>query len=289
MARKRKLEPEVLPDTDAWMVTFSDLISLMLTFFVLIISMSTLDQTKLEDISRNFTQTLLLFHAGEGTEPFVPPPLKQRIDPNITPQNMMLAMRQRSMSVFKHSTLSHKVKTLVLKDRLILRINNTTLFDPGRATFRSEHVKVMKQLAHMLAASPGNIRIEGYADRSELSQTGRPESQAEVFPDVWSLSLARAASVLHVLVAEGVNPSRLSLVGYGSGGGGQGSAVRGQVTGDRGREVPRRRERTEINTRHSAPEFKGRGPEAGSVKAKTSPSPEADRHVDIVLFKPGSQ
>lgn len=245
MARKRKLEPEVLQDTDGWMVTFSDLMSLMLTFFVLMISMSTLDQTKLKNISSEFNKALLLLNAGAGTEAFMAPPVKQRIGPKVSPREMMLALRQRSMSIFQHSVLSHKVKTLVLRDRLVLRINNATLFAPGRAELDPKHARAMKQLARMLAVSPGAIRVEGYADRSELLQH-------EPFPDTWSLSLARAASVLHALEAGGVNPGRLSLAGYGPGVRGQGSGIGGRKT------------------------------------AALPPSGTA-RHVDIVLFQPGFQ
>lgn len=238
MARKRKLEPEVLQDTDGWMVTFSDLMSLMLTFFVLMISMSTLDQTKLKNISSEFNRALLLLNAGAGTEALEAPPLKQHLGPKVSPREMMLALRQHSISIFKHSTLSHKVTTLVLRDRLILRINNVTLFAPGRADLSPRHVKAMKQLARMLAVSPGEIRVDGYSDHSELLKNGP-------FPDTWSLSLARAASVLRALEAGGVNPARLSLAGYGPG-------VRGRK------------------------------------KTALSPSGTA-RHVDIVLFQPGSQ
>jgi len=253
MARKSKLEPEVLPDTDAWMVTFSDLMSLMLTFFVLLISMSTLDAKKLKDISSEFQGALLLLDVGEGTEPNLPPPLKEHIGPKITPQNMLLAMKQHSTAVFRHSSLKQKVSTLVLKDRLILRIGNVTLFDPGSATLKPEHIQTLKQLAHMLAMSPGNIRIEGHGDASELSPTGaagalsgsNDGSQGRHFTDAWSLALARAASVLHVLVNESVNPARLSLVGYGS-----------DIVGSKG--VTQQKEKNA-------------------------------RHVDIVLFKPGFQ
>ncbi len=245
MARKRKLEPEVLQDTDGWMVTFSDLMSLMLTFFVLMISMSTLDQTKLKNISSEFNKALLLLNAGAGTDALVAPVIEQSVSAKLSPREMMLALRQHSMSVFKHSVLSHKVKTLVLRDRLILRINNATLFAPGRADLDPKHVRAMKQLARMLAVSPGAIRVEGYADRSEVLRHGP-------FPDTWSLSLARAASVLHALEAGGVNPGRLSLAGYGPGVRGQGSGVSGR-------------------------------------KTAALPSSGAARHVDIVLFQPGSQ
>ncbi len=218
MARKRELEPEVLQDTDGWMVTFSDLMSLMLTFFVLMISMSTLDQTKLKNISSEFNKALLLLNAGSGTDVLKTPYAEQRMISKISPQEMLLALRQRSMSVFKHSTLKQKVKTLVLKDRLILRIGNATLFTPGHAALDPRQVRAMQQLARMLAVSPGLIRVEGYAGRSDmLRRKGRGRGSYGAFPDAWSLSLARAASVLHALEAGGVNPTRLSLVGYGPG------------------------------------------------------------------------
>lgn len=206
MARKKKQEPELLPDTESWMGTFADLVSLMLTFFILLVSMSTLDKTGLSDISSYFTKAVSVLNAGDKTEMQMIKPFElQRI---ITPRELMLAMRQNSRVMLAHSTLEHKVNAIILKDRLILRMGDAVLFGPGQARLKPEHIKALKRLARMLASSPGNIRIEGHTDTSPV-----PENSP--WPDPWSLSLARAASVLHVLENEGVNPIRLSMAGYG--------------------------------------------------------------------------
>jgi len=206
MARKKKQEPEFLPNTESWMGTFADLVSLMLTFFILLVSMSTLDQTGLSDISSYFTKAVSVLNAGDKTEMQMTNPFElQRL---VTPRELMLAMRQNSRVMLAHSTLEHKVNAIILKDRLILRMGDAVLFKPGQAKLNPEHTKALKRLSRMLAASPGHIRIEGHTDTSAL-----PENSP--WPDPWSLSLARAASVLHVLENGGVNPIRLSMAGYG--------------------------------------------------------------------------
>jgi len=207
MARKKKREPEVLPDPESWMSTFADLVSLMLTFFILLVSMSTLDKTGLSDISTYFKRAVSVLNAGEKTEMQMISPFDiQRI---VKPRELMLAMRQNSRKVLQNSSMEHKVNAIILNNQLILRMSDAVLFEPGRADLNAEHEIALKRLARMLASSPGMIRVEGHSD------TGKLPSDSP-FPDVWSLSLARAASVLHVLEREGVNAYRLSLAGYGS-------------------------------------------------------------------------
>ncbi|GAV19409.1 chemotaxis protein MotB [Mariprofundus micogutta] len=206
MARKKKWPVEYLPNTEAWMTTFADLVSLMLTFFILLISMSTMDKTGLSDIESSFTKAVSVLNAGDKTELQIIPPFEmQKL---VSPRELMLAMRQNSHAMMKNSTLEHKVKGVIIKDRLYLRIPSTTLFEKGSAELKEEHVKAIQKLAQMLAISPGKIRVQGHTnDKIDLA-----DSQ---YADPWQLSLARAASVLHILEDEGVNPARLSMVGYG--------------------------------------------------------------------------
>jgi len=100
------------------------------------------------------------------------------------------------------------VKGVIINDRLYLRIPSTTLFEKGSAELKGEHLLAIKKLAQMLAISPGNISVQGHTNE----ENDLEDSQ---FADPWQLSLARAASVLHILEDEGVNPARLSMVGYG--------------------------------------------------------------------------
>ncbi len=206
MARKKKWPVEYQPNTEAWMTTFADLISLMLTFFILLISMSTLDKTGLSDVSSSFTKAVSVLNSGKKTEFQIIPPIEmQKL---ISVQELMLAMRQNSHSILNNSTLKHKVKGVIIKDRLYLRIPDAILFEDGKATLRPEHELAIKKLAKMLAIMPGKIRIQGHTNaKVDLSKSP--------FSDPWTLSLARAASVLHIMEDEGVNSGRLSLAGYG--------------------------------------------------------------------------
>ncbi|MDQ6951017.1 MAG: flagellar motor protein MotB [Mariprofundales bacterium] len=204
--RKKKLEPEILPDPEAWMTTFADLISLMLTFFILIISMSTLDQTGIKDVSSFFTNAVSIMNAGTGTEVDIKPILD--LNKKMTPAEMMLAMRQNAHAVLQNSALSKKVLGVIVHNKLYLRIKDAVLFDPGSANIKPKTKEALQRLAKMLIASPGKIIINGHSNRDAA------ESSTE-YPDAWSLTLARAAAVLHIFENEGINPARMAIAGYG--------------------------------------------------------------------------
>jgi len=206
MAKKKKWPVEYQPNTEAWMTTFADLVSLMLTFFILLISMSTMDKTGLSDIETSFRKAVSVLSAGDKTEIQIIPPMQmQKL---ISPRELMLAMRQNSMAIMQNSVLDHKVRGVIVNDRLYLRIPESILFDEGSASMKKGSVKILAKLAQMLAMSPGNIRVLGHTNANLNLENS-------LFDDPWSLALARAASVLHILEDEGVSPSRLSLAGYG--------------------------------------------------------------------------
>ncbi|MDQ6993379.1 MAG: flagellar motor protein MotB [Mariprofundus sp.] len=207
MAKKKKQEPQYAANTEAWMTTFADLVSLMLTFFILLISMSTMDKTGLSDVESSFRKAVSVLSSGDKTEIQIIPPF--RMQKLVSTKELMLAMRQNSMSIMKNSVITHKVIGVIVNDRLYLRIPDAILFNKGSATLKKESIEVIKKLAQMLAMSPGKIRVQGHTNKHiNLNKSA--------YDDPWSLSLARAASVLHILENEGVSPNRLSLVGYGS-------------------------------------------------------------------------
>jgi len=203
---RKKLEAEILPDPEAWMVTFADLVSLMLTFFILLLSMSSLDQTGLKDISSFFENAVSVMNSGAGTELDIKPPLQ--LSKKMTAKEMVLAMRQNAHAILANSALSQKVKGIIVRDKLYLRINDAILFDAGSAKLKPKTVEALQRLAKMLVSSPGRIAINGHANRNGAESSS-------LYPDPWSLTLARAAAVLHLFEREGVNPARMSIAGYG--------------------------------------------------------------------------
>lgn len=206
MAARREKKVEEKVKIDGWVATFGDLISLMLTFFVLIVSMSTLDDLTLKDVSSSFsTGAISVFDNASNTDIDL---LSEQAQPELTLRELLLAARQKSNRVLQNSEWQHKVKALVVNNEFILRMPNSVLFNPGLASLKPQDIEILKRLARLLASTPGHVRIEGHTSTEKT-----PANSA--FPDAWSLSLGRAASVLHVLETEGVSRSRLSLVGYG--------------------------------------------------------------------------
>jgi len=206
MAARRERKPPEKIKTDGWIPTFGDLISLMLTFFVLIVSMSTMDDLALKQISvASSSGAVSVFDYASTTDIKIQPAQRQ---PKVSLEELMLAARQKATRVLQNSAWKHKVRATIIKQRMTLRLPNTVLFEPGQPTLKQQDITILKRLARLLASTPGHIRVEGHT-ALESWPADSP------FSDAWNLSLARAASVLHVLEAEGVNRSRLSLVGYG--------------------------------------------------------------------------
>lgn len=206
MARRReKKEPEDV-DTEGWVLTFGDLISLMLTFFVLIVSMSTMDDLTLKEISKVAKVGTSLFDQGSNTDLAIAPVID--LNQEVSMREMMLAARQKANRMLSKSEWKSKVKARMVKDKFMFSLPSAVLFSEGGANLKEQDIVILRRLARLLASIPGNIRVEGHTS----SDTVPADS---IYDDAWSLSLARAASVLRVLEAEGVNHARLSLAGYG--------------------------------------------------------------------------
>lgn len=207
MARKRReKKAPVEVDTDGWVLTFGDLISLMLTFFVLIVSMSTMDDLTLKEISYEAKAGTSLFDHGASTDLAIAPVLDTSRKVDL--QEMMLAARQKANKMLAQSQWKSKVKAQLVKDKFMFSLPSSVLFSEGGANLKEQDIVILRRLARLLASTPGYIRVEGHTS----SDTVPADS---TYPDAWSLSLARAASVLRILEAEGVTHARLSLAGYG--------------------------------------------------------------------------
>ncbi len=205
-AKREKKVPEKVK-TDGWVATFSDLISLMLTFFVLLVSMSSMDEVVLKDISSSIMQgSLSVFEQGSSTDLDI---LEDMFNREISLQELMLAARQHTNRVIMESSWKHKVRTEVTSEKLLLRLPNSLLFTEGEAKLSIHNTLILRRLARQLIHFPGSIRIEGHTGPGALPKDSP-------FPSSIALSLARAASVLHAFEKEGISQSSLSLAGYGS-------------------------------------------------------------------------
>ncbi len=207
--RQRKGPPESVEEgAPAWMNTYGDMVTLMLTFFVLLFSFSTINAKKWKEIVVSFSGVSALEGGSGLADGSALPPeagglsdnakkfseLYEQIKGHIDEKGL-----EASLEVKSDGTLI----TLTMKD--------SALFDSGKATIKSESVKIISDIMEIIQKYDGSIRmmrIEGHTDN-------RPISNA-AFSSNWDLSVSRAVNVLEFLLNDSrISPDKLSATGYG--------------------------------------------------------------------------
>jgi chemotaxis protein MotB len=195
MARRKKEECKKAP---AWLTSFSDLMSLLLTFFILLYSMSTLDITQ--------AIKFLSYFQGEKAKTFE----KLSVVKPIRIYTKDLAKKIKK--IIQRLLPVHGYQIVVTEEYILVRLFNKVLFKPNSFKLTPEAKKALGKLAEIIKELPGNyrVRIEGHTGSDE------PERPIPGIQDDWDLSIRRATVVARYLALKGVDPSRLEAVGYGN-------------------------------------------------------------------------
>lgn len=193
------------PGAPAWMATFGDMMSLLLTFFILLVSFSSIQETK-------FHEAVGSLQGALGVLAELPKvPVKEDVDrPQERGQQQEDALRQSVEELRKQIKIigDDALASISQSEKgLAIRLNDQLLFAAGQARVREDAYPLLDLVAETLAGHPQDVRIEGHTDDRPMSSS--------VFPSNWELSSARAASVLRHFENRGVDPRRLSAVGLG--------------------------------------------------------------------------
>ena len=208
MAKKQKC-PECEPGLPGWLATFGDLMSLLLTFFVLLLSFST---TKQED----FESAIGAIQGSLGVldgEPLLNNPIKMHIP--ITKGDIVQAKPEKKKDtkakiedILKSQGQEENVEVIEGPEGIIVRFKDSVAFGSGKADVKEEFKALLTRIGAVLNRMSNPIEIEGHTDAIPISN--------EEFPNNHWLSNARAMQVLDLLADEvGIDPTRLSAVGYG--------------------------------------------------------------------------
>ncbi len=181
------------PDPDAWMVTFSDLLTLLMTFFVLIFASSDPVQEKFYEAFGQSSGVFGLFRTSFFEEIV---PIKRR------------DISQDRLQVFLDEIGATDIEVSQEDRGLVITLPSQTYFNPGNAVLTGQAMKRITQLSELLKFSPHNVRVEGHTDNREARRSS--------YQNPWELSTARAHAVLLQLIKNKIAKSRLSLVGYGA-------------------------------------------------------------------------
>lgn len=199
-----------------WMTTYSDLMSLLLTFFILLYSMSTIDAQKFRNITYSLQEALSGLGGqsileGEVSNELLPIEETTSISENtigeLIPKEI-LDMYEKVSDYLAENKLDANVTVRMNTQGVFVNIKEAILFGSGSAELKESGLELLMQLEGLINDFDNDIVIEGHTDNIV--------SKTILYPSNWELSTARAVSVVRYLSeVEMINPSRLSARGYG--------------------------------------------------------------------------
>jgi chemotaxis protein MotB len=187
----------------SWLTTYSDMVTLLLAFFVLLFAFSSIDEGKFNSIVNAFQQYLGVFHEGQS---ILDQPGPLPFDYSDMGHNQLMELFEELSDYIEQEGLQG-VELEVQERGLIVRFAEQIFFDLGQATLKPEALRILDNLANQLRDLPNPLRVEGHTDNWPI--------RTSTFPSNWELSVHRATNVVrHLIENNGFDPEKLSVAGY---------------------------------------------------------------------------
>jgi len=227
MKRKRRPKNNGAPK---WMVTYSDMITLVLVFFILLFSMSQIDTLKFEQVTESFQSRAILDFLPSAIELEENPPssgndgdgfgesedaydlheshVTDYLDEWEKKEDALSKLMDNIEVFLEEEGLTDDVTANRTEEGVVLVLQETILYDRGEAELLEPGQAFLDEIGGLLESVPNNVRIEGHTDTRPISNYR--------YPSNWELSGARASSVIRYLLDEfDISEDRFSLIGYG--------------------------------------------------------------------------
>lgn len=199
-SKKRKVNEPV--DTNRWMVSYADFITLLFAFFVVMYSMSSLNTSKYKTLSEGMKTAFNKKdkeHIGQSTEDLVDGPYSKRVYGKFED-----GLDNINQSLSELEDQNYRINRQ--KGWIELEVKAGALFDSGEADLKASGLVKLMQIAGKLENSHAIISVEGYTDSVPIN--------APQYRSNWALSAMRAAAVGHALNLAGIGTHRLIVTGY---------------------------------------------------------------------------
>ncbi len=204
MRKARQAHAEGHVNHERWLLTYADLITLLMVFFVILYSMSKQDVAKYAKLTASI-QRAFNIQVLEGMDPSA---LNGKFGSfNSAQIHDLETIKQDLGALAEQLGLGDKVTVRPTREGITISLSSSLLFESGKADLRSESKLVLQRVAALLAKIPNEVRIEGHTDNIPPA--------SPLYPTNWELSAARALAVTRYLVSLGIKPERLSAAGYG--------------------------------------------------------------------------
>ena len=210
MSRRRGIKNDE-ENTDRWLVSYADFMTLLLAFFVVMYSISSVNLGKYRVLSDSMTTAFT---------PIPAKPIKLSSQLGISVQRAPISIGiegQVGLKAMKETAvvIEDKLKDWVNKGQIAVRgnekwleveINSSILFASGRTQLSDEATLILSGLAEIFKATENPLYVSGYTDNVPINTLQ--------YPSNWELSAARSASVVRLMASRGIDPARLGAIGF---------------------------------------------------------------------------
>lgn len=216
--RRRKVNNES-KGSPLWMATFSDLMTLLLVFFILLFAFSEIDATKFRMIANSFKgifddqSTFILENPVSSPIELDKPPFgEDEKDENKTKDKEENEPLDELLTKIKKYLADYDLEGQILATRedrgVVLVLQENILFDSGRAVVKQQARPFLNKVADLIETLPNQVEVEGHTDSRRIIQPNQYISN-------WNLAGDRASNVVNYFIKEHLIPNkRFKIAGY---------------------------------------------------------------------------
>jgi chemotaxis protein MotB len=229
--RRRRGGHEEHENEERWLLTYSDMITLLMALFMVLFSMAQVNTSKFEALKESLQEAFSgkILPGGKSIQqngaseqqqnqssptppiPAITPTTGQNSQQDKSPKSEddeFKRVKKQIDAYARRHHLSRQIQTVVARRGLIVRLlTDRLLFDSGQATLKPQAAPILNRVGSALKAEGQHpIMVEGHTDNVPI--------QGAQFPTNWELSTARASTVVRYFIRAGVPSSRLGAAGY---------------------------------------------------------------------------
>lgn len=209
MAPREKKPPEPPKGAPAYMNTWGDMCTLLLCFFVMLLAMSTIDPAKFNVAASSFQNALSGVLESYPSIMISKDIMVPRLGGDEQNKKMAVDAANKIKEVLKNEELEDAVTVKVTESGIAVKLSDPIGFDVGEADIKPELIPALHKISAIINQVSGTmVRVEGHTDDLPI--------KSFKYPSNWELSSSRALNVVKFMASSGgINPARLSAIGYG--------------------------------------------------------------------------
>lgn len=205
MPRRRRKSDDQETDDSNWLTTYGDMMTLLLAFFVLLYSFSSINAEKFQTVIESLKGKLGVLEGGKTISS------SELITAGAKSEKVSLQEFDRIHSKIakyvENKNLEDKIKLEMTERGLTIRFTGKVLFDLGEARIKEGSYEILDKIAGIIDQVPTQIMVEGHTDNLPINNSK--------YPSNWELSTTRATNVVRYFIEHNeINPAKLLAAGY---------------------------------------------------------------------------